>query len=284
MPIVSFRQMLRNAEQNKHAVAAFNVSDVETTEVILEVAYELNSPIIIMVWEGVFEIINPETLTFNLRNLLERSPVPAALHFDHCGSFEEIKKAIDLGFSSVMIDASGLPFDQNVTLTKQVVKYAHRYRVDVEAELGVVGSGEDAAEGDMGEGRFTEPQEAKLFVDQTGVDALAVAVGTAHGFYRHDPKLDFERLRTIKEQAQVPLVLHGGSGVPEEAVRKAIELGINKVNIATELNVAFLDELKKIMSHEPRPIFPGLLLHPARQAMAPVVRRKIELMGSVGQA
>lgn len=283
MPIVSFREMLRRADQKRYAVPAFNVSDVETAEVILEVAYELQSPVIIAVWEGLFETLSSEYLVFNLRKLLERSPVPAALHFDHGRSFDSIKEAIDLGFSSVMIDASSLPFEKNVSVTRQVTEYAHQYRVDVEAELGVVGSGEDSAEGEIRGERLTEPGEAKLFVERTGVDALAVAVGTAHGLYRCEPKLDFDRLRCIHRQAKVPLVLHGGSGLPEDSVRKAIELGITKVNIATELNVAFLEATKDIVQQEPTPNFPALLLHPARRAVAPVVRRKIELSGSSHQ-
>ena len=275
MAIVSLGEILNRANDKGYAVAAFNVSDVETAEQILEVAVNKKSPVIIQVWGGVFRAIRPETLVPSLRRIAEGALVPVSLHLDHGSSFDEVRKGIDYGFSSVMIDASFEPFAENVQITSEVVDYAHRYGVDVEAELGLIGSETSSGENVYRSG-FTVPGDAKKFVEETDVDALAVAIGSSHGLYKKEPKLDFSRIAQIKNQTQIPLVLHGGSGIPIQALQLAIKTGINKINIATDINIAFFRSLQKILVDSPSTLFPSLLLKPAREAMVPVIEEKID--------
>ncbi len=210
--------------------------------------------------------------------------MPIALHLDHGTSFDQCMQCIRAGFTSVMIDGSKLPLDQNIALTNRVLAVARAVGISVEAELGKIGGTEDDIVVSEKDALFTNPQEAKEFVEATGVDSLAVAIGTAHGRYKGVPQLDFERLKKIRSLVNVPIVLHGSSGVPDEAIREAISLGVRKVNIDTNIREAFVEAARKVINEKPNEIDPRNILGPARLAATEVIREKIRLFGSSGQA
>ena len=232
--LVTLNEVLPKAQKEKYAVGLFNTIDMEMANGVLAAAENMKSPVII----GTAEILLPfgglEELAWLLRPMAERASVPVVLHFDHGLKEETVYKAIDLGFSSVMYDCSDKSFEENIKALREMTKYAHSKGVSVEAEIGHVGN----AGCDGAADALTDPAEAKYFAEETGVDALAVAIGTAHGAYKSKPCLDFERLKKIREAVSVPLVLHGGSGLSEEDFKKTIEYGIAKVNIFTDVNCA----------------------------------------------
>ena len=232
--LVTLNEVLPKAQKEKYAVGLFNTIDMEMANGVLAAAENMKSPVII----GTAEILLPfgglEELAWLLRPMAERASVPVVLHFDHGLKEETVYKAIDLGFSSVMYDCSDKSFDENIKALREMTKYAHSKGVSVEAEIGHVGN----AGCDGAADALTDPAEAKYFAEETGVDALAVAIGTAHGAYKSKPCLDFERLKKIREAVSVPLVLHGGSGLSEEDFKKTIEYGIAKMNIFTDVNCA----------------------------------------------
>ena len=232
--LVTLNEVLKKAQNEKYAVGLFNTIDMEMANGVLAAAEAMRSPVII----GSAEILLPfgglEELAWLLRPMAQRASVPVVLHFDHGLKEETVYRAIDLGFSSVMYDCSDKSFEDNIKALRDMTKYAHSKGVSIEAEIGHVGNAGVDGEADA----LTDPKEAKYFVDQTGVDALAVAIGTAHGAYKKKPNLDFERLSAIREMVDVPLVLHGGSGLTDEDFKKTIECGIAKVNIFTDINQA----------------------------------------------
>jgi len=284
MPLVSQTEMLQRARSAGYAVGAFNISDVDTALAVLEAAETENAPVIIQIWGGVFDCTDPKALVSATRCIIESSPVPATLHLDHSLTIEQIEMGIDLGFSSVMIDGSTKPLAANEELVRAVVMMARASGVDTEAELGHVGSDYGGGEGALDRSVLTDPDEAREFVSNTQVDTLAVAIGTSHGLYRAEPSLDFQRLKEISQSIAIPLVLHGGSGVPDDQIRKAVERGISKINVATEMNAAFRDTLERALADNDYPEFPCMLMHPARKAMRDVAIRKIRLFGSSGKA
>ena len=206
--------------------------------------------------------------------------IPIAIHLDHFENVDAIKKDIDIGFRSCMIDASKYEFEKNIEIVKDVVEYAHKFDAVVEAELGKLGGREDDIEVDAKDAMYTNPDDALEFVNRTGVDSLAIAIGTAHGLYKGEPKLDFERLKEIREKVNVPLVLHGASDVPDELVEKAISLGICKVNIATDLKVPFSDAVKEYFKENPKSNDPRKYMTPGKEAMKKIVEHKIRVCGS----
>ena len=232
--LVTLNEVLPRAQKEKYGVGLFNTIDMEMANGVLAAAENMRAPVII----GTAEILLPfgglEELAWLLRPMAQRASVPVVLHFDHGLKEETVYKAIDLGFSSVMYDCSDKSFEENIKALREMTKYAHSKGVSVEAEIGHVGN----AGCDGAADALTDPQEAKYFASQTGVDALAVAIGTAHGAYKSKPCLDFERLKKIREAVDVPLVLHGGSGLSEDDFKKTIEYGIAKVNIFTDVNCA----------------------------------------------
>lgn len=232
--LVTLNEVLKKAQAEKYAVGLFNTIDMEMANGVIAAAENLRAPVII----GTAEILLPygglEELAWLLRPMAERASVPVVLHFDHGLKEETVYRAIDLGFSSVMYDCSDKSFEDNIKALREMTKYAHSKGISVEAEIGHVGNAGVDGDADA----LTDPMEAKYFAEQTGVDALAVAIGTAHGAYKKKPKLDFERLSEIRKVVDVPLVLHGGSGLSEEDFKKTIECGIAKVNIFTDLNQA----------------------------------------------
>ncbi|WP_418964991.1 tagatose bisphosphate family class II aldolase [Cetobacterium sp.] len=273
--LVSTNQMLLDAQKGGYAVPAFNIHNLETIQVVVETANELKSPVILAATPSTVKYAGIDYLINMIETASEKYDIPIAFHLDHHEDVESIKKAILLGCKSVMIDASHHPFEENVKIVKEVVDFAHRYDVSVEAELGKLVGQEDDLVVDESESSYTDPKLAKEFVERTGVNSLAVAIGTAHGLYKNEPKLDYERLKEIKKVVDIPLVLHGASGVPFNSVRETIKDGICKVNIATELKMPFAESLKEFFLKNPNESDPRKYLIPAKEAMKKVVVDKI---------
>ena len=244
--ILSTREMLLKAQKEKYAVPAFNIHNLETLQVVAETAMELKSPVIIAGTPSTIEnYAGADYIKAIAEVASNKYNIPIAIHLDHFEDVEAIKRDIDLGFRSCMIDASKYDFEKNIEIVKSVVDYAHRFDTVVEAELGKLGGREDDLIVDEKDTMYTNPDDAEEFVRRTNVDSLAVAIGTAHGLYKGEPKLDFERLKKIRERVNVPLVLHGASDVPNDLVKEAISLGICKVNVATDLKIPFADAVKE---------------------------------------
>jgi tagatose 1,6-diphosphate aldolase GatY/KbaY len=273
--LVNTKEMLLKAQKEGYAVPAFNVHNLETIQVIVEAAAELRSPVILAGTPGTFQYGGRDYIQAIAETAAKRYDVPIALHLDHHETLEDIQASVELGTKSVMIDASHHPFEENIKTVKEVVEYAHQHGATVEAELGRLGGQEDDLVVDEADSFYTDPAAAKEFVDRTGIDSLAVAIGTAHGLYKSEPKLDFERLAQIKETVDVPLVLHGASGISVEDVRKAIELGCCKVNIATELKIPFSSAVRTYLVENEDANDPRKYMAPGKEAMKKVVKDKI---------
>ncbi len=280
MDIISTKEILLDAKKNKYAVPAFNIHNLETMQAVLEGAWEMKSPVIIAATPGTVEYAGMDYLVAMAKVGANRYDIPIALHLDHCSDVEFIKKCIDVGFKSIMIDASLKDYEDNISTTKEVVDYAHEYGVTVEAELGTVGGQEDDRMVDDKDALLTDPAMALDFVTRTNVDSLAVAIGTAHGVYKLEPKLDFERLKKMNEIINIPLVLHGASGVSSETIKKSIKLGICKVNIATELKIPFANKVREYFEKNPTANDPRKYLTPGKEVAKKVVMDKIKICGS----
>jgi tagatose 1,6-diphosphate aldolase GatY/KbaY len=279
--ILSTKQMLLDAQQRHYAVPAFNIHNMETLQVVAETAAEMHSPLIIAATPSTVEYAGPEYLVAMAAVAARHTDIPIAVHMDHHETFKSICDGINAGFRSAMIDASRDAYEDNVKRVQQVVAYAHRYDATVEAELGRLVGKEDDVEVKEVEKSYTDPDVAVRYVEETGIDSLAVAIGTAHGLYHGKPKLDFERLQAIRANVSIPLVLHGASDVPDELVEKAISLGICKVNIATDLKIPFSDAVKAFFLAHPEANDPRKYRTPGNDAMKAVVKHKIEVCGSV---
>lgn len=284
MPIVNPIKMVKTAQEKGVAIAAFNVHNLETVQAVAEVAAELNAPVIIQTTPGTLKHAGIPYIAACVKAATELYSVPIALHVDHCPSYATIMQCIKYGYSSVMIDGAELAYDENVALVKKVVEAAHYAGVAVEGELGRIGGVEDDMFVNEQEASFTVPSEAKGFVDATGIDSLAIAIGTAHGMYKGEPKLDFERLSQIKGVVDLPLVLHGASGVPDAAIKEALRRGIAKINIATELKIPMAEAIKKVFSDKPSENDPRNYMGAAKVAVKAVVKEKILLCGCDGLA
>jgi fructose-bisphosphate aldolase class II len=282
MPMVTIKEMLETARAEKYAIGAFEFWSLDSAQAVVESAEELDIPAILQA--GLYECnfaggINK--LAEVARIAAKDSPVPIALHLDHAEDYDLVKSALDAGFTSVMIDASALSFNDNVNLTKKVVEAARSYGASVEAELGKLIGNEGHISVSEEEAAQTDPDDAKKFVENTGIDALAVAIGTVHGFYNFTPKINIARLKRIAANVSIPLVLHGGSGTPDEAVTEAVKNGIAKVNICTEFVAAFG---KQYINTQNQPGFsyniPGLF-GPSKQAGKDLVKSKMKLIGRI---
>ncbi|WP_435951980.1 tagatose-bisphosphate aldolase subunit KbaY [Dryocola sp. BD626] len=280
MSIISTKYLLQDAQARGYAVPAFNIHNAETIQAILEVCKEMQSPVILAGTPGTFKHIAFEEIFALCEAYSESYGMPLALHLDHHESLADISRKVNAGVRSAMIDGSHFPFAENVRLVRSVVDFCHRHDCSVEAELGRLGGVEDDMDVDEESAFLTDPQEARRFVEQTGVDSLAVAIGTAHGLYTQRPKIDFKRLGEIRETVNIPLVLHGASDVPDEYVRRAIELGVCKVNVATELKIAFADAVKKWFGDNPEGNDPRYYMRVGMDAMKEVVRSKVTVCGS----
>ena len=282
MALVTTKEMLLDAQKNGYAVGAFNVENMEMVMAVVSAAQELKSPVIMQTTPSTVKYADFDYFYANAKVAAEKANVPVAIHLDHGSSFELAMKAYRTGYTSIMIDGSHGSFEENIALTKSVVEVCKSGNVPVEAELGKVGGKEDDLDG--GEGGYTDPLEAKEFVEKTNVDSLAVAIGTAHGVYKGEPKLDLDRLSQIKEVVDIPLVLHGTSGVPDEVVTECVDRGICKVNYATDLRIAFTKGVKKVLDENPDTIDPKKYNSQGREEVKEYVKSKMIVVKSAGQA
>lgn len=280
MPLVSMNAFLPQAKAGRYAIGQFNLNNLEFAQAIVEAAEEERSPFIFGVSEGALKYMGIEFTVAIARAAAEKSGLPIALHLDHGSSFEVAMKCIRAGFTSIMFDGSHYPFEENVRLTKEIVKVAHAMGVSVEGELGTIGGVEDDLSVDEEDAHLAKPEEAIRFYEETGVDCLAIAVGTAHGMYKGEPKIRFDIIEKVASAIPVPIVLHGGSGVPDDMIRRAIQCGVGKINVNTENQIACTQTIREILEKNPKLYDPRKYLGPAKDAMKEVVRGKIRLFGS----
>ena len=284
MKLVNMNEMLKKALENKYAVGQFNINNLEWTQAVLAACKETNSPVILGVSEGAAKYMGGfKVVASMVTSLMEEMEVtqPVALHLDHGSSFEKCKKAIDAGFSSVMIDGSHHPIDENIEITKQVVAYAHERNVSVEAEVGTVGGEEDGVIGGI---KYADPNECLRMVTEGQIDALAAALGSVHGNYDGEPKLGFEEMEVISNLTKAPLVLHGGSGIPDYQIKKAIELGHAKINVNTECQQAFTKKVREVLNNDSDVYDPRKYIGPGKEAIKETVIEKIKEFGSENKA
>jgi fructose-bisphosphate aldolase, class II len=285
MALVSITQLMKKADTEQYAVGAFNANNMEIVQAIIEAAEEAKSPVILQASQGAIKYAGIDFISGMVKIAAERATVPVALHLDHGNSFEQNMLCIRHGFSSVMYDGSALPLEENIRMTKRVIEVAHAVGVSVEGELGKIGGTEDDISVDEKDARYTVPKEARHFVEQTNIDLLAIAIGTAHGPYKGgSPKLDLDRLVEIKALIpNTPVVLHGASGVSDESIRECIARGVRKINIDTDLRQAFVWKMRDIMAANPKEIDPRKILGPAKDALKEVVKAKMRLFGCAGR-
>ena len=304
--LVTNKDLMIPARRSGYGVGAFNVNNLEAVLSVVEAAVEEKSPAIVAVTPSAIKYAGLPYISKIVRTAAELASVPLSLHLDHGEDFETASKCVGAGFTSVMIDGSHLKFEDNISLTKRVVDVAHPKGVSVEAELGRLAGVEESTVEEK-DAILTDPAVAKDFVERTGVDTLAVAIGTSHGAYKFkaEPKLDFERLKLISKNVSLPLVLHGASsvpawiiekaakygaelggakGIPEENIQKAISLGIAKINIDTDLRLAWTATVREVLANSPKEFDPRKILGPAKEAMKQVVKGKMKLFGSTGKA
>ncbi len=279
MPLVRSKELLLDAQKNHYAVGAFNVENMEMMQAVIAAAEAENAPVILQTTPSTLKYADTSLYSAMAKAVAEKTFVPVAIHLDHGSSAELCEKAAKDGYTSLMIDGSKLPLEENIALAKQVVEMAKTFDIcpSVEAELGKLGGKEDDVEVKEGEDTCTDPMEAVKFVEESGIDSLAVAIGTAHGFYKGEPKLEFERLAEINKMVSIPLVLHGTSGVSDEDVKKAVSLGICKVNFATELRVAYSDAVKECIANDPTVYDPKKYGAMGREAVTNLVRHRIRI-------
>jgi len=305
MPLIPMVQCLSEAERGGYGVGAFNVNNMEQIQGILQAAREVNSPVILQASRGALKYTNLVYLKHLVQAAIEENPdIPVVLHLDHGDSLETVKTVIELGFTSVMIDGSHYPFEENVAISKAVVDYAHDFGVSVEAELGTLGGIEEDV---VGEVQLTDPDQAEEFVERTGCDSLAVAIGTSHGAYKFkaEPKLALDLIAEIYNRVRIPLVMHGSSsvprelvdvinanggklghsfGVPIESIQKGIANGVRKINVDTDIRLAMTAAVRETLFGDPAKFDPRDYLTPARAAVTKVVTERMRAFGSAGHA
>jgi len=284
MPLVSMNEFLPKAKAGKFAVGQFNMNNLEFAQAITDAAIEEKSPFIFGVSEGALKYMGMEYTVAIAQAAAQKSGLPIALHLDHGSSFEVAMACIRAGFSSVMFDGSHHTYEDNIRLTKEVVRAAHAMGVSVEGELGTIGGVEDDISVDEANAALAKPEEAVRFYEETGVDCLAIAVGTAHGMYKGEVKIHYDIIKEVVAKIPVPVVLHGGSGVPDEMIREAIQAGVGKINVNTENQVACTSAIREVLGKDAKVYDPRKYLTPARNAMKEVVKEKIRLFGSSNQA
>lgn len=279
MALVSSYEMLLKAQREGYALGAFNVENMEMVQAVIEAAEEMHSPVMIQTTPGTLKYATPAMFAAMVKTLAEGASVPVCLHLDHGDCVDTVRNCMAAGYTSLMIDGSKLDFEENIALARQVVDMAGD--CPIEAELGTVGGKEDSH---SAEAQYTDPSKAAEFVQRTGIASLAVAIGTAHGIYKGEPKLDIQRLSEIRQAVSVPLVLHGTSGVPEAAVRDCIREGICKVNYATDLRIAYTRGVRQLLSEKPDAYDPKAYGKVGRAEVKKVVCDRIRLVGSEGKA
>ncbi len=284
MGLVSMTEMLNKAKENKYAVGQFNINNLEWTQAVLQAAQEANSPVILGVSEGAAKYQGGfNVIAAFVKELIisMEITVPVALHLDHGQSFENCKSAIDAGFTSVMIDGSHHSIEKNIEMSKEVVEYAHSKGASVEAEVGTVGGDEDGVVGGI---NYADLDECVRICKEAGIDALAAALGSVHGPYAGEPVLGFDEMIAISEATDMPLVLHGGSGIPEEQIKRAITNGHAKINVNTECQQVWTAAVHKVVQDTPEQYDPRKIIGPGRDAIVKVVKEKMEEFGCANQA
>ncbi len=287
MPLVSMREMLRTARDRKYAVGQFNINNLEYIQAILDAAEEEQSPVILGVSEGAARYMDGfKVVVAMVEALMETKEimVPVAIHLDHGSSFEKCAEAIQAGFTSVMIDGSHLPLEENIALTQKVVELAHLHGVSVEAELGRIGGQEDDLIVDDAEAMYAIPAECEQLVRETNVDCFAPALGSVHGPYKGEPNLGFDRMEEVMELTDIPLVLHGGTGIPLKDIQRAISLGSAKINVNTENQIMQTKKIREVLAEDTEVYDPRKYLGPGRDAIKETVIGKMREFGSSQKA
>ncbi len=278
--LVNSKKMLEEAKEGHYAIPHFNINNLEWTRFILEECEKEKSPVILGVSEGASKYMGGFQVVSNMVKALDEAlsiTVPVCLHLDHGSSVSICKEAIDSGFTSVMIDASKYSLEENIKITKEVVSYAHERNVTVEAEIGHIGGEED---GVLDELAYAKVEDACLLASETGIDTIAPALGSVHGPYKGEPKLDFDKMAEIKERTNLPLVLHGGSGIDDEKIKKAIDVGITKLNINTELQMEWTSAVRKFLEENKTVYDPRKVIKAGEEQMKKAICAKIHLLAS----
>ncbi|MGX7198006.1 ketose-bisphosphate aldolase [Enterococcus olivae] len=283
--LMDMQKIVKTAYENNFAVGAFNVANSEFVKAVIEAAEEQQSPAIIQIHPLEIELMGDSFVAY-VRDAINRAKVPIALHLDHGGSIYDVMRAIKNGYNSVMIDASHMSFEENIAITQKVVELAHSVGVAVEAELGTIGSNEGSGEGGADVILYTDPDQASEFVERTGIDTLAVAIGTSHGIYPEtkDHKIQIELLKKIKEKVQIPMVLHGGSDNKDEEISESSKNGIAKINLASDMKRAFYQALHQQLNDFPSQYESFQVMPSATEAAKSIVKAKMELFGSANKA
>lgn len=282
--LLDMKNLLDVANKHNFAVPAFNISDYSMLNTVFESGEEKKAPIIIAIHPDELGHLGDDVMSSIIQKA-QKSPIPVCIHLDHGDNFGQVIRAIQLGFTSVMIDGSSLPFEENIKLCQKIVEAAHLADVSVEGELGTIGSTDSEAEAGASTIIYTDPDDAVQFVRETGIDSLAIAIGTSHGLYPKGmvPKLNMELLKQIKSKLQIPLVLHGGSNNPDKEIAEAVKLGVNKINISSDIKAAYYVKMREVLKdpslREPNTIQPSCMA-----AMKNVANQKIDLFQAVGKA
>ncbi len=285
MSLVTLREILKDTRKKKYAVPAFNFNGYEDAQGMVNSAVKMGSPVILMASMGAVRYIGLKQTAGMIRGMAESVDIPICLHLDHATDMTLLKEAVIAGFTSVMIDASKEPYEENIRITKEAAEYAGRYGCSVEAELGRIGGREEQIAVDDAQSALTDPGKAGEFAAETGVDALAVAIGTAHGFYKSTPKLDFPRLEKIVSLTECPLVLHGGTGVPEEDFVRCVEMGMSKINVGTEFKAAYTSALRdSVTGNEISEVDPRNYMKYVKTMCQEIAEKKMVLFNSAGKA
>ena len=282
--LVTSKELLLDAQKNGYAVGAFNTNNLEITHAIVRAAEAKRAPVLIQISAGALKYAGVEFIPMIVEKAARLATVPVAIHLDHGPDFKTVMVALHAGFTSIMRDASKYPFDQNVAEVRKVVEACHALGIPVEAEIGTLGGAEEHVVVSERDAMMSDPDESARFAEEGGFDFLAVAIGNAHGFYKGEPKLDFDRLAEIRSKVSIPLVLHGASGIPDHQITRAVESGICKINIDTEVRDAMIRSIQKYTQENPDQIDPRKVFAPAMDAMQAVVERKIEIFRSAGRA
>ena len=284
MSFVNGKNMLQHAYENNYGVGAFSAHNAETIQAIIWAAEEEQAPVMIQIGQRVIQYIGLEETKKMIDTFAENTSVPIAIHLDHSRSFEQTVKAMQLGFQSVMFDGSSLPFKDNVATTKKVAEIAKLLKIGSEGEIGKIGGTEDDITVEEKDALFTTVEEASSFAEQTKIDYIAISIGTAHGIYQDIPNLNLTRLEEISKEVNIPVVLHGGSSVPDEQVQKAISLGVAKINVDTELRQSFTLGIQEVFKDNPNEWHLAVSLERGREKMKHKVIEKIRAFGSNGKA
>ena len=276
MSIVTNKELLDRAKTGHYAVAAFNTNNLEYTQAIIMAALELHAPVIVSAAKSEIDYMDGHVFVAMVKTMAEKLPIPVGIHLDHGPTYEETIRCLNYGFKSVMFDGSSLSLKQNIRITQDVVKAAHACGVSVEGEVGVIGQAADSPEGQKNDMiGLADPIDCEQFVKETGIDCLAAAIGNAHGLYKKRPELRFDILSEIEKKTSIPLVLHGGTGIPEEDLRKAITMGVSKINFSTVMRKGCIETLDKTLSINPGELDLMKLLTPAREKMIEIAKQHI---------